>query len=129
MKKPRIPVLLFLTIIFAAFTVGFFLGRNQRQNTLSVSVANSCLAVPTSEPETIPIQSEDVFRVSFPVSLNEANKEELMALPGIGEVLAQRIIDYRTENGRFAVPEELLNVDGVGEKRLEEIMELITIGG
>ena len=52
-----------------------------------------------------------------------------MALPGIGEVLAERIVAYREENGNFSSPEELLNVEGVGKKRLEEILDLITIGG
>ena len=52
-----------------------------------------------------------------------------MTLPGIGEVLALRIIAYREDNGGFRAPEELLNVEGIGKKRLEEIMDLITLGG
>ena len=52
-----------------------------------------------------------------------------MALPGIGEVLAERILSYRTEYGNFATVEGLLNVEGIGEKRIEEILDLITIGG
>lgn len=52
-----------------------------------------------------------------------------MALPGIGEVLARRILAYRDQNGSFSTVEELLNVDGIGKKRLEEIWDLITIGG
>ena len=52
-----------------------------------------------------------------------------MALPGIGDVLAQRIVDYRLENGSFSTLEELLNVEGIGKKRLEEIMDMITLGG
>ena len=67
--------------------------------------------------------------VSFPIDLNRAGKEELMALPGIGDVLAQRILDYRAEHGPFRTVEELMNVEGIGKKRMEEMLELITIGG
>ena len=44
-------------------------------------------------------------------------------------MIAERIVAYRDENGSFDAPEELLNVEGIGKKRLEEILDLITIGG
>jgi competence protein ComEA len=52
-----------------------------------------------------------------------------MTLPGIGEVYAQRIIDYRTANGPFKDVTEIKNVEGIGEKRYEQIKYLITTGG
>ena len=52
-----------------------------------------------------------------------------MALPGIGEVLAERILNFREEHGNFSSVDELLNVEGIGKKRLEEILDLITVGG
>ena len=58
------------------------------------------------------------------VHLNSATLEELDALPGIGPVTAQKIIDYRTEQGAFSSVEELDAVPGIGPARLEQLKEL-----
>jgi competence protein ComEA len=61
------------------------------------------------------------------VNINTASIEELDKLPGIGPTIAQRIIDYRTENGPFAVIEDILNVSGVGPSTFDQIKDLITV--
>ena len=55
------------------------------------------------------------------VNINVDSVEKLSRLPGVGEVLAQRIIDYREAHGPFASVEELLQVEGIGEGKLEAI--------
>lgn len=64
--------------------------------------------------------------VKFPININEANIDQLCAIPGIGPTIAQRIIDYRNEHGPFLKPEDLLNVKGIGEKKLENMLKYIT---
>jgi competence protein ComEA len=61
------------------------------------------------------------------VNVNSAIATELEELPGIGEVIAQRIIDYRTENGPFATVDELVDVSGIGDAILESIRELVPV--
>ncbi len=61
------------------------------------------------------------------VNINTATAEELDArLPGIGPVLARRIVEYREKHGPFKSPEDLQNVSGIGPKRFEQLKELIT---
>ncbi len=61
------------------------------------------------------------------ININTADKETLKLIPGIGEKLAARIIDYRRENGKFSKPEDLKNVLGVYNRTLEKNRDLILI--
>ncbi|MBR7744330.1 helix-hairpin-helix domain-containing protein [Phycicoccus sp. BSK3Z-2] len=60
------------------------------------------------------------------VPLNTADVTALDGLPGIGPVLAQRIVDWRTVNGRFSTVDELAEVSGIGEKLLAQLRPLVT---
>jgi competence protein ComEA len=60
------------------------------------------------------------------INVNTASSKELESLPGIGEVLAQRIVEYRETHGPFQNPEDLLKVKGIGPKKLENIRDRIT---
>ena len=68
------------------------------------------------------------MQVSFPngsVAVNRASAQELEALPEIGPVTAQRMVEEREQNGPFFYPEDLLSVPGIGEKTLQEILSQI----
>ncbi|MFD9199510.1 ComEA family DNA-binding protein, partial [Streptomyces anthocyanicus] len=60
-----------------------------------------------------------------PVSLNTATVEQLDTLPGVGPVLAQHIIDYRTQHGGFRSVDELREVNGIGERRFADLRDLV----
>ena len=62
-----------------------------------------------------------------PVSINTADLAGLDTLPGVGPVLAQRILDWRTQHGRFTTVDELGEVSGIGEKMMERLRPLVTL--
>lgn len=129
MKKSAIVILLMITVAFSSFVGGFYIGRNYHRTTIEVS-ATQATAPPasTSDYENNTIAAP-VPTQSNLVNINTATLAELDTLYGIGPVLAQAIIDYRTEHGDFTKTEDLLKVDGIGEKTLEKIIDQITVGG
>jgi comEA protein len=62
------------------------------------------------------------------ININTAPASELESLPRIGPKVAQRIIDFRTKNGDFKKVEEIMKVQGIGEKIFAQIKDLITVG-
>lgn len=80
--------------------------------------------LPTGEEEELLPAPE----VQGPVDVNTANLEELQTLPGVGPVLAERIIGYREANGPFRSLEDLLNVKGIGEATLAELRDSAAVG-
>jgi competence protein ComEA len=62
------------------------------------------------------------------IDINTASQAELESLPGIGPTTAQKIIEYRDENGPFVSIEDIINVSGIGPGTYERIKDLITVG-
>ena len=135
MKNRFSLVLCIVTGLFLAFTLGVFLGRASSGGDVQISpsVRNTTATQSTSSDstESAQLSTEETQppteAISFPIDINTATVSMLDALPGIGPVLAQRIVDYREANGNFTALSQLTNVEGIGSKRLEEILELITI--
>jgi competence protein ComEA len=61
------------------------------------------------------------------LNLNLATARELIKLPGIGEVMAKRIIDYRERHGRFRRPEEIIIIEGFSERKYRTIARMVCI--
>ncbi len=81
----------------------------------------SSLKDSTSTAVSRPVETE------LKVNINRANLEELMKIPGIGRVTGLSIIEYRTLHGEFSHIDELMNVRGIGEKKLEMLKPYVTI--
>lgn len=71
--------------------------------------------------------AEDTAARRALLDINQATNEQLEALPGIGPVLAQRIIAYREKHGGFKSVNELRNISGIGPKRLAAIRDLVIV--
>jgi len=63
-----------------------------------------------------------------PVNINTATQAQLESLPGVGAKAAQRILDYRKQNGGFKKIEDLMNVKGFGEKTFLKLKPMLTVG-
>lgn len=87
------------------------------------NLGNTETAATATVDETEPTR----ITVSFPLDINSASVQELMMVRGIGEITANKIVDYRGINGYFYSMDELLNVDGIGKKKLNALSGYIYI--
>ena len=110
-------------VAIALFVLGFFAGMMHVKPDVTVSVSAEQPILET------PIVEEEQEETTWPIDLNLAKEADFMQLPGIGPELAERIVTYRAQVGRFIAVEQLMDVKGIGEKRFEEIRDLITVGG
>lgn len=116
--KKNLPVLL-VTLGFLLFSAGYWAAQSRLMNDTPYAV------VERTAPAGPPASSEPTPTIPpltpGSINLNTATAEELTRLPGIGEVLARRIVDYRSAHGPFSSVDGLLEVEGLGEKRVEAI--------
>lgn len=146
-------IVLGATLLVISFTAGYFTGRNSGTHVISfdqiksqpvavavvssdeapsaaapsASTSSMTSAAPSFSPSASIQATPQISAAEDKLNINTATLRELDTLPGIGEVLAQRIIDYRQKIGGFKSIEQIQDVDGIGEKKFEAFKDMITV--
>lgn len=127
MKKSAITFLLGLTLAFAAFVAGFYVGKNYNHGSIEISgIPNSQLpesgASLSTTAATVPATLDETTQKLMD-AINAATLEQWDEVPGIGEATAKKILAYRETYGDFKVPEDLDNVENIGPKTIDKIID------
>lgn len=119
-KKKWLKIALAVFVFIAVGTAGTFIERFEQDRFVIETVTDK------AEVENV---SADVSGITEDgrININAAPADELIMLDGIGEKLAQRIIDYRSEHGDFGVIEELALVSGISDKTVERLRDKICV--
>ncbi len=102
-------------------------------DTADLDAVNLAAPLRDEQPIYIPAKGETLENAdsnqaySGIININTANRETLMRLPGIGEAISDDIIEYREQNNGFGSIDEVMNVKGIGEKKFDDMKELIAI--
>lgn len=94
---------------------------------LLVIAPNGSLSETRTSPELICISPSPWPDEPGLININTADIPELESVPGIGPVLAERIVDYRREFGDFAAPADIMDVSGIGRSVFEKLKDHITV--
>jgi len=111
-----------LLLVTAAFLVGVGISGWRRAELRRQAAMNPVTVVRGAETEPDSLAGQRL------VDLNCATARQLDALPGVGPVLASRIIEFRQRKGGFRSVSELRSVSGIGEKRYSALKDMVTVG-
>lgn len=111
-----------LLAMAAIFLIGLL--ATPTEEAVSIGTGVTVITQRQAEEEVTPAAPEDVG----PININTAGADDLDTLPGIGPVLAQRIIEYRAAHGPFQKVNDLLEVKGIGPATLDKVRDHVTVG-
>ena len=122
--KNKYKFIITLAVVFVVCAVGSFVRTYHENKNLNLQ---SFTPVDAENPVSDLFEREEKEEYVIKVNINTATHEQLCEINGIGDKKAKSIIEYRENYGRFSDIREIMMVDGIGEKRYEEIKKYLTV--